>query len=176
MTALNTIHGARAVSRPGVSRKTSALNDFDWATGADRVRAGTSAPPRAQNAASGPNLPPADLVAFVRDGSVRDVAHALRLSLGAVHSLRHGYWPGDSRRLERAWSDYKGRAGRIASSWFLRRVRGDGCIPHRGQSWTGVGLAQCVGDLVAVARMPDGALLAQTLALPAQRIPLEPVP
>ena len=168
--------GMQAALRAGAAPQSHNVNAFDRGLRADRGSVAISAPPGAKNAASGPNLPPADLLQFVLDGPVRDVARRLRLSLGAVHQLRHGYWPADSRRLMRAWSEYKGRTARVASSWFLRRVRSDGSIAHRGLAWTGMGLAQHVGELVAVARMPDGALLAQTLALPAQRIPLEPRP
>lgn len=151
-------------------------NGFDRGLRVDRDEAATSIPVQTEKPASGLKSPPADLMRFVQEGSVRDVAASLRLSLGAVHQLRHGYWPEDSRRLLRAWSEYKGRTGRAASSWFMRRVRSDGCIAHRGQAWTGIGLGKFVGELVAVACMPDGALLAQTLTLPAQRMPLEPKP
>ncbi|MDO5623797.1 MAG: hypothetical protein Q4G71_03820 [Pseudomonadota bacterium] len=113
------------------------------------------------------------MLAFACDGSVREAANALRLSLGTIHQLRAGYWPDDARRILRAWADYKGRTGRISSSWFLRRVRAGGCVLHAGREWTGVGLARRVGELVAVARMPGGELLAQTLEIPAERLPLE---
>lgn len=166
----------QAKNHSSVRIKTPKKNDFDKGLSVDRDEVATSIPAQTKKPVSGLKSPPADLMRFVQEGSVRDVAASLRLSLGAVHQLRHGYWPEDSRRLLRAWSEYKGRTGRVASSWFLRRVRSDGCIAHRGQVWTGIGLGQCVGALVAVACMPDGALLAQTLTLPAQRMPLEPKP
>ena len=127
-------------------------------------------------AASARNSPPAELLAVVRDGSVRQAADALRLSVGLIHQLRAGYWPDDPRRILRAWAAYRGRTARVESSWFLRRVRAGGVVPHAGRRWSGVGLQQHVGELVAVSRMPDGALLAQTLELPAQRLPLEALP
>ena len=124
----------------------------------------------------GPESAPADLLAWLRAQSVSDGAQALGLSRRTVYRLQGGYWPPDARKIMRAWSAYKGRTGRIASSWFLRRVRAGGVVPHAGRRWSGVGLQQHVGELVAVARMPDGALLAQTLELPAQRLPLEALP
>ena len=134
--------------------------------------AGTWVASRSQNRSYGPKTAPTDLLAFVRAGSVRDASRALGFSLGTTHRLREGYWPDDPRRLLRAWAAYKGGVGRVVSSWFLRRVAVGGCIRHAGLSWSGVGLALRVGELVAVARTPDG-LLAQTLELPSQRIPLE---
>lgn len=151
----------------------AAGNAFDGAPCAATGVAATAPPPAPSGRASGLNCPPPELVEFARAGSVRQAAAALGLSLPTVHLLRKGYWPADPRRLLRAWSDYQGRTGRVASSWFLRRVRAGGVVPHAGRQWTGIGLAQCVGELVAVARMPGGALLAQTLELPARRIPLE---
>ena len=82
----------------------------------------------------------------------------------------------DARKVAAAWATYRGRTGRVESSWFLRRVRAGGVVLHAGRRWSGVGLQQHVGELVAVARMPDGALLAQTLELPAERLPLEALP
>jgi hypothetical protein len=156
----------------GVSAN-GAMNDFDGPSGGPNRLAGTSVAANGSNRASGLKTAPPELLEFACAGSVRDAAHALGLSVGTVHQLRAGYWPEDPRRILRKWSEYKGRTGRIASSWFLRRVRAGGVVAHAGCDWGGVGLAQRVGELVAVARSPDGGLLAQTLELPAQRIPLE---
>lgn len=168
--------GAQSNTRASVRSKHPKMNDFDGAAGADRAQVATSMPLRPLEAASARNSPPAELLAVVRDGSVRQAADALRLSVGLIHQLRAGYWPDDPRRILRAWATYRGRTGRVESSWFLRRVRAGGVVPHAGRRWSGVGLQQHVGELVAVARMPDGALLAQTLELPAQRLPLEALP
>ncbi len=150
------------------------MNDFDAGLSDERSQGAPSAPAAASNCASGLNSAPADFMEFVRAGTVSSAASALRLSRGTVHQLRAGYWPDDARRLLKAWSEYKGRTGRIQSSWFLRRVRTGGVVRHAGAEWTGVGLAQRVGELVAVARTSSGELLAQTLEMPAQRLPLEP--
>lgn len=153
--------------------KTARMNTFDRPWRACSEAAATAGAAACENAASAPKTPPAEFVQFVHAGSVREAAGLLRLSPGLVYRLRQGYWPVDPRRILRAWADYKGRAGRIESSWFLRRVRSDGCLLHAGRAWSGPGLAQRAGCLVAVARVGGGALLAQTLELPAQRIALE---
>ncbi len=151
----------------------ASMNDFDAPCRAASAQVGTLGAVSAQKPVCGPKMPPPELIEFASAGSVRQAAGALGLSLGTVHQLRAGYWPDDPRRILRAWSDYRGRTGRIASSWFLRRVRVGGVVAHAGLQWSGIGLTQRVGELVAVARMPGGALLAQTLEMPAQRLPLE---
>ena len=150
------------------------MNDLDGVPCAQRRAVSTSVSPAAQNRAYGPHSMPTDLHDFIHAQPVRDTAEALRLSLGTVHRLMRGYWPEDSRKLVQAWSAYKGRAGRLASSWFLRRVRSGGMVSHAGQQWTAPGLATRTGELLAVARAADGALLAQTLELPSERLPLTP--
>ena len=74
-----------------------------------------------------------------------------------------------------AWSRYKGRRGIVASSWFIRRVRPGGTVRHAGQDYTAPGLAARTGQMLAVARSSDEGLIAQTLELPAERIPLVPL-
>ena len=175
MTSKCECGGAAATRRAG-RPKSPAMNDFDGAVGADRGPVATSAPSSQPKAARGRNSPPPELLAVVHSGSVRQAAGELRLSVGLIHQLRAGYWPDDPRRILKAWAAYRGRTGRVESSWFLRRVRAGGVVPHAGRRWSGVGLQQHVGELVAVARMPDGALLAQTLELPAERLPLEALP
>lgn len=153
----------------------ASLNALVCPLGGETGAGGTWVARRPSGRAYGPKTAPTDLLAFVRAGSVRDASRALGLSLGTTHRLREGYWPDDPRRIMRAWAAYKGGVGRVVSSWFLRRVAEGGCIRHAGRAWGGVGLALRVGELVAVARTPDG-LLAQTLELPAQRLPLEVCP
>jgi len=115
------------------------------------------------------------LLEFVRAQAVRDGAAALGLGRGTVHRLCLGYWPSDPRKIMQAWSAYKGRSGVVASSWFLRRVRPGGLVRHAGQDYTGQQLAARTGELLAVARAGGGNLLAQTLELPSERLPLQPV-
>lgn len=148
------------------------MNDLDGPASADGSMVSTSDSPGSVNRCYGPDSMPADLQEFVRAQPVRDAAQALRLSLGTVHRLVQGYWPSDPRKIVQAWSAYKGRAGHLASSWFLRRVRSGGLISHAGQQWTAPGLAIRAGELLAVARADDGSLLAQTLGLPAERLAL----
>lgn len=150
----------------------ASMNDLDRAASAACGVVSTSASPKGSERSYGPDSMPADLLEFVRGQSVRHAANALRLSLGTVHRLVQGYWPQDPRKIIEAWTAHKGRSGRIASSWFLRRVRAGGMVSHAGQQWTAPGLAIRSGELLAVARGDDGSLLAQTLELPAQRLQL----
>ena len=154
----------------------ASMNDLDRAASAACGVVSTSASPKGSERSYGPESMPADLLEFVRAQSVRDAANALRLSLGTVHRLVKGYWPQDPRKIVQAWTAYKGRAGRLASSWFLRRVRAGGMVSHAGLQWTAPGLATRSGELLAVARAEDGALLAQTLELPAERLQLAQAP
>lgn len=149
----------------------ASMNDLDGAAGVAMGLGSTSASTGHKNAPAGQQSAPADLLAFVQGQSTAEACRALGLAKGTVHRLRHGYWPEDSRYIEQAWSAYQARTGRIASNWFLRRVR-DGLISHAGQQWSAPGLALRSGQLLAVARGGDGSLLAQTLELPAERLHL----
>ena len=153
----------------------ASMNDLDRAASAACGAVSTSASPKGSERSYGPDSMPADLLEFVRGQSVRQAADALRLSLGTVHRLVQGYWPQDPRKIIEAWTAHKGRSGRIASSWFLRRVRAGGMVSHAGQQWTAPGMATRCGELLAVARGDDGSLLAQTLELPAKRLQLSQV-
>lgn len=149
------------------------MNDLEGAACGALGAMGTCASPGAANRTYGPDSVPDDLLEFVRAQPVRDAANALRLSMGTIYRLAKGYWPADSRKIVQAWSEHKGRVGRIASSWFLRRIRAGGLVSHAGQQWTAPGLATRTGELLAMARAEDGTLLAQTLELPAQRLQLQ---
>lgn len=109
---------------------------------------------------------------FVRENSVGDVTRDLGVARGTVHRLRHGYWPGDPDKLLMAWGRYKASRAMVESSWFLRRVREGGMLRHAGHDYTAPRLGARAGQLLAVARAADGSLLAQTLELPAERMPL----
>lgn len=152
----------------------ASMNDLDRAASSVCGVVSISASLKGSERSYGPDSMPADLLEFVRGQSVRNAAEALRLSLGTVHRLVQGYWPNDPRKIIEAWTAHKGRSGRIASSWFLRRVRTGGMVSHAGQQWTAPGLATRCGELLAVARADDGSLLAQTLELPACRLQLSP--
>jgi len=152
------------------------MTDFDGGTGRAGGQGSTSvtAPPSARP--SGPQSAPSDLLHFVRGLSKAAAARALGLSCGTIHNLRHGYWPADPRFITRAWECYRERHGlTVSSSWFLRRVRPGGAVRHAGRDYTATGLAARTGQLLAVARDAEGGLLAQTLELPAQRLPLAAV-
>lgn len=123
----------------------------------------------------GPICAPLELMDFLRAQSVRDAAQTLGLARGTVHRLVNGYWPSDSRKIMQAWSAYQGRTGVAGTSWFIRRVRAGGVVRHAGQDFTAHELAARTGRLLAVTRLKDGRLLAQTLELPSARMPLVPV-
>ncbi len=127
--------------------------------------------PSLPNGANGLQSQPADLAAFVRSHSNRAVAAMLGVGLGTANRLKQGYWPADSRKIVQAWTAYKGRTAQRATSWFVRRVSVDG-VRHGGKWYTASQLAGREGELLAVARVADGELLAQTLELPAERIVL----
>lgn len=149
----------------------ASMNDLDGPACAAPALSSTSASTVHKNAPAAQQFAPADLLDFVQGQSTAEASRALGLAKGTVHRLRHGYWPDDARYIEQAWSAYQARTGRIASNWFLRRVR-DGHISHAGQQWSAPGLALRSGQLLAVARGGDGSLLAQTLELPAERLHL----
>ena len=151
------------------------LDTFDAGCGPGNAPGDTCAGVTPVAGLCGPAFAPQDLLDFVRAQSVRDAAHALGLSRGTVHELRKGYWPADPRKIMQAWSAYQGRAGVVGTSWFIRRVRPGGMVRHAGQYFTAHELAARTGHMLAVTRAADGSLLAQTLALPAQRLPLVPV-
>jgi len=120
----------------------------------------------------GPQSAPPDLLHFVQALPVSSAVRALGLSAGTISRLRHGYWPPDSRKVVKAWGNYKARHGVIASSWFMRRVRAGGVVHHAGRDYTALELAARTGQLLAVARDAGGQLVAQTLELPAERLAL----
>ena len=149
------------------------LNDLDGAT-RHASAAGRATPlPAGREGSSGPFSAPADLLAFVRAHSVGEAMQALALSRGTVHRLRHGYWPPDARKITQAWQRYQASRAVVASSWFLRRVRAGGLVRHADADYSAPQLEARTGQLLAVARAGSGALIAQTLELPAQRLHLE---
>jgi hypothetical protein len=148
------------------------MNDLAGGTSRSSAPAGTCAYPAIENGLCGLQSAPADLLHFVGALSVADAVRALGLATGTIHRLRHGYWPGDPRKIIKAWDRYKGRHGIVSSSWFIRRVRPGGLVRHAGRDYTATELAARTGQLLAVARDAAGGLLAQTLELPAQRLPL----
>lgn len=127
--------------------------------------------PGLPNGANGLQSQPADLAAFVRMSSTREVASVLGVGHGTVTRLKQGYWPADSRKIVQAWDRYKGRSVRRATSWFIRRVSADG-LRHGGKVYGAAQLAGRAGELLVVARVTDAELLAQALELPAERFVL----
>ena len=148
------------------------MGDFDSGTRAERALGATSGRPSPSGRPSGPELPPADLLAYVRSTPQLEAARTLGLSKGTIHNLARDYWPTDARKLLASWQRYKGRHSVVASGWFLRKVYAGGQVRHAGHAYTATGLAARTGQLLAVSRSADGGLLAQTLDLPAERLSL----
>lgn len=153
----------------------AAMDTFDTGCGPAAPVADTSTASGACERSYGPLSAPSDLLAFVRAHPVRYVSDALCLSRGTVHNLLAGYWPADARKIMQAWDLYKGRHFKRSTSWFIRRVGADGLLRHGRQVYGAAQLASRAGELLAVARGADGALLAVALELPAERFPLQRV-
>lgn len=151
------------------------LNNFDRGTSADRCAGAISGSPGPENGACGLKSAPADLLGFLLERPVGEAVDALGLARGTVHNLRKGYWPRDARKILAAWKSYQARRGVVESSWFVRRIYPGGVVRHARREWTDAGLAGRVGQMVALSRADDGALLAQTLELPAERLLLREV-
>lgn len=137
--------------------------------------AGATASPGHEKRLAGPKSAPVELLAFLGEVSVSEGADALGMSRKQVHRVRHGYWPGDSRKIMAAWVAYQGRSAAVASSWFLRRVQSGALVRQGTQVYTGPRLGEHVGKLLALARTVDGGLVAQTLGGQPRLIVLERV-
>lgn len=167
----NTFRPAALHSRPVDELGNSPMNDLDGPSSACDGHGDTSAASHPSSALEAAFSAPSDLLAFVRACPVRESARLLGLAVGTIHRLLSGYWPHDPRRIQEAWSRYKGREAVRSTSWFLRRVRA-GQVVHAGQRFGGRELAGRDGELIAVARTPDGGLLAVALDAPPARFVL----
>jgi len=124
-------------------------------------------------------LPP-DLRAFLRNRSVTEIAELLQLGKGTASRIKRGIYPhADPTSCSHAGRPC-GRLGTVpVGTWALRRVMADSAV-HEAVLWggalySGAGLVGMRGRQIAVAPTADGGLLAQTLDLPPQRLPLVPV-
>lgn len=147
-------------------------NEMERPCGADRTLGDTCLAAHPAKAVAARFSLPQDLQAFLRACPIRESARLLGLSIGTIHRLLGGYWPRDPHRVLTAWGRFKERDGQQrATSWFLRRVRG-GVVVHARQRFGARDLAGRDGELIAVARMPDGGLVAVALDAPAARFVL----
>ena len=149
----------------------SPMNDLDGPRAHDQAHGGTTVASTPTNAPQSPNSAPPDLLQFLQACPVREAVRLLGLAVGTVYRLRGGYWPDDPRRILEAWLRFKGRDGRRSTSWFLRRVR-VGHVVHAGQRFGSRELAGRDGELIAMARTPDGGLIAVALDAPTARFVL----
>ena len=125
-----------------------------------------------------PGLPP-DLRAFLRNRSVTEIADLLRLGKGTASRIKRGIYPHAPTKLLKRWAVVRAAGAVPVGTWALRRVMADASV-HAAVLWggmlySGAGLLGMQGRQVAVAPTANGGLLAQTLDLPAERLPLVPV-
>ena len=123
-------------------------------------------------------LPP-DLRAFLRNRSVTEIAELLQLGKGTASRIKRGIYPHAPNKLLKRWEAVKAAGAVPVGTWALRRVMADATV-HEAVLWggalySGAGLFGMRGRQIAVAPTADGGLLAQTLDLPPQRLPLTPV-
>ena len=124
------------------------------------------------------SLPP-PLRAFLRNRSVTEIADALQLGKGTASRIKRGIYPHAPHRLIERWESVRAKGAVPVGAWSLRRVMADATV-HAAVLWggmlySGAGLLGMQGRQVAVAPTANGGLLAQTLDLPAERLPLVPV-
>ena len=124
------------------------------------------------------SLPP-PLRAFLRNRSVTEIADALQLGKGTASRIKRGIYPHAPTKLLKRWAVVRAAGAVPVGTWALRRVMADASV-HAAVLWggmlySGAGLLGMQGRQVAVAPTANGGLLAQTLDLPPQRLPLVPV-
>ena len=125
-----------------------------------------------------PGLPP-DLREFLRSRSVAEIAKLMQLGKGTASRIKRGIYPHAPNKLLKRWEAVKAAGAVPVGTWALRRVMADATV-HEAVLWggalySGAGLFGMRGRQIAVAPTADGGLLAQTLDLPPQRLPLTPV-
>ena len=125
-----------------------------------------------------PGLPP-DLREFLRSRSVAEIAELLQLGKGTASRIKRGIYPHAPTKLLKRWAVVRAAGAVPVGTWALRRVMADASV-HAAVLWggmlySGAGLLGMQGRQVAVAPTANGGLLAQTLDLPAERLPLVPV-
>ncbi len=123
-------------------------------------------------------LPP-DLRDFLRNRSVTEIAELLQLGKGTASRIKRGIYPHAPNKLLKRWEAVRAAGAVPVGTWALRRVMADATV-HEAVLWGGVlyggaGLFGMRGRQIAVAPTADGGLLAQTLDLPPQRLPLVPI-
>ena len=125
-----------------------------------------------------PGLPP-DLREFLRSRSVAEIAKLMQLGKGTASRIKRGIYPHAPTKLLKRWAVVRAAGAVPVGTWALRRVMADASV-HAAVLWggmlySGAGLLGMQGRQVAVAPTANGGLLAQTLDLPAERLPLVPV-
>lgn len=122
---------------------------------------------------------PPDLRAFLRNRSVTEIAELLQLGKGTASRIKRGIYPHAPNKLLKRWESVRAAGAVPVGTWALRRVMTDAKVHEAvlwgGMLYSGAGLIGMRGRQIAVAPTADGGLLAQTLDLPPQRLPLTPV-
>lgn len=121
------------------------------------------------------SLPP-DLRAFLGNRSVSEIAEVLQLGKGTASRIKRGIYPHAPNKLLKRWEAVRAGGAVPVGIWAMRRVVADATVHNAvlygGALYSGAGLLGMRGRQIAVAPMADGGLLAQTLDLPPQRLPL----
>lgn len=121
------------------------------------------------------SLPP-DLRAFLANRSVTEIAEVLHLGKGTASRIKRGIYPHAPHKLLKRWESVRANGAVPVGMWALRRVLADAMVHEAvlfdGALYSGAGLLGMRGRQIAVAPTADGGLLAQTLDLPPQRLPL----
>lgn len=120
-------------------------------------------------------LPP-DLRAFLRNRSVTEIAELLHLGKGTASRIKRGIYPHAPHKLLKRWEAVRAAGAVPVGTWAIRRVMADATVHEAvlfdGMLYSGAGLFGMRGRQIVVAPTADGGLLAQTLDLPPQRLPL----
>lgn len=144
-----------------------------------KQRGDTSGASVASKPLAGLSCLPPDLRAFLRNRSVTEIAELLQLGKGTASRIKRGIYPHAPNKLLKRWEAVRAAGAVPVGTWALRRVMADATV-HEAVLWGGVlyggaGLFGLRGRQIAVAPTADGGLLAQTLDLPPQRLPLVPI-
>ena len=121
----------------------------------------------------GSAIPP-DLAAFLSMATARQASATLGATGTQVRQLRAGEIGVPPRVLGR-WLACRARYLVPCAPWQVRRVDAQGAVRLAGRRYASPALQPRAGQQINVALLADGRLLAQTLELPAQRLPLAAV-
>lgn len=136
----------------------------------------TSVAEEASKPLAGLSCLPPDLREFLRNRSVTEIAKLLNMGKGTASRIKRGIYPHAPHKLLKRWEAVRAAGTVPVGTWAIRRVMADATVHEvvlfDGVLYSGAGLFGMRGRQIAVAPTADGGLLAQTLDLPPQRLPL----